>query len=194
MKKLTVLLMLFITISCLAVNRVEYKGDKTLLDISKESEIPVKKWIQYLEISNETPSSITLNELKLNQKKMDIAFDEYVEHQTSFYAGVVIVGMLIVFASLIITGLIISQLEHFSKKKPKQGKMKTVKTSAGKVTGPVEHLSSNAIVAAITAIYLHELEVEEQNKLLLTWKRAPLSVWKTAKFMPNNSFFMANKR
>lgn len=191
MKRIIICAFLLFSIACFAVNKVDYTPQKSLLEISRESEIPVKKWIQYLELPQNTNAETTLSQLKLSQKKLDKAFDLYLENEKTFYAGVVVVGMLIVFTSLIITGMLISQLEHFSKKKSKK---KTVKTSVGKVTGPAEHISSSAIVAAITAVYLHEIEVEEQNKLLLTWKRAPLSVWKTAKLMPNNAVLRNIKR
>lgn len=193
MKKYILFLLLVLSLSCFAIKPVEYKANLNLIELSEKSEIPVKKWIQYLELPQGISSKSTLKELKLNQNKLDNAYKLYEENQSNFYVAMVIVGMLIVFTSLIITGLVISQLEHFSKKKSKK-KTKTVKTKIGKITGQVDHISSNAIVAAITAIYLHELEVEEQNKLLLTWKRAPLSVWKTAKLMPNNNFFNTIKR
>jgi len=72
-------------------------------------------------------------------------------------------------------------------------KKKTVKTSSGKVTASVEHISSNGIVAAITALYLHEAEVEEKNRLHLTWKRQAISLWRATNVVENR-FFENRKR
>ena len=63
--------------------------------------------------------------------------------------------------------------------------MKSVKSSIGKITAPVDHISSNAIVAVITAMYLHEAEVEEQNRLHLTWSRSQLSLWRASNVFEN---------
>ena len=124
---------------------------------------------------------------------MEKAQKDYDDNLVPFYTGVVIVGMSIVFVSLMLTGLIISQLKNLGNKPKKKVNKASVKTSAGTVTGPVDHLSSNAVVAAITAIYLHEMDVEEQNKMLLTWKRAPLSMWKASSIMPNNEYYQAKR-
>jgi len=185
-----IMLTLCIGIACAAVS---FPPETSLWELSQKTEIPVKKYILYLELSDNVDINASLETLKITDKDIEKAQTAYKENLIPFYSGVVMVGMAIVFASLIITGLVIAQLKRISNKPKKKVKTATVKTSAGKVTGPADHLSSNAVVAAITAIYLHELEVEEQNKMLLTWKRAPLSMWKASNIMPNNEYFQAKR-
>jgi hypothetical protein len=52
-------------------------------------------------------------------------------------------------------------------------------------------MSDYALAAVVAAIFLHEEEVEEENKLLLTWKRASTNMWKASRSMSNDIFFNA---
>lgn len=188
-------IVILILLACFSVvwADVDYSAESNLLELSAKTNIPVKKYLQYLELPADTDLHTTLAELKVGAKDLEKAQKDYDENLIPFYSGVVIVGMSIVFVSLMLTGLIISQLKNLGNKPKKKVKKASVKTSAGTVTGPVDHLSSNAVVAAITAIYLHEMDVEEQNKMLLTWKRAPLSMWKASSIMPNNEYYQAKR-
>jgi len=97
--------------------------------------------------------------------------------------------MLIVFASLLIIGFIIDRMKSLKNLDKKKKASLPVRAKITAVNGVKP--SSNDIIAAITTVYLHELEAEEQRKLMLTWKRASLSLWNaSAKInMPNRVFF-----
>jgi len=193
MKNIGIVILILLASFAMVWADVDYSAESTLLELSANTNIPVKKYIQYLELPADTDLHTSLAELKIGAKDLEKAQKAYDENLIPFYTGVVIVGMSIVFVSLMLTGLIISQLKNLGNKPKKKVKKASVKTSGGTVTGPADHLSNNAVVAAITAIYLHEMDVEEQNKMLLTWKRAPLSMWKASNIMPNNEYFQAKR-
>ncbi len=193
MKNIGIVLFILIIGSGLICSEVEFSSEDTLLELSIKTEIPVRKYIQHLEIAPNTDINVSLHELNITKADIEKARKAYDNNLLPFYSGVVLVGMAIVFVSLIFTGFVIHLLKYVSNRPKRKVKKKSMKTSAGTVTGPVEHLSSNAVIAAITAIYLHEMEVEEQNKMLLTWKRASRSMWKTGNAMPNNEYFQAKR-
>ena len=142
--------------------------------------------MQYLDLYDSTDQTKTLAELQISEIQLKLALEKYDSNKNVFYGGIALVGMSIVFLSLIIVGFCISGLKYLDhKKKPK---LKTVQTSVGKISAHPEHISSNAIVAAITALYLHEAEVEEKNRLILTWKRSRLSMWSATNMMENKYF------
>ncbi|MDO9577914.1 MAG: OadG family protein [Candidatus Cloacimonadales bacterium] len=170
--------------------KTELSLDATLHQVSKQTDIPLKKIRQYLDLDDSADLTKTLAELQISEMQLNFAVEEYNSNKHAFYGGIALVGMSIVFLSLIIVGFFIYSLQHLNhKKKPI---LKTVQTSVGKISASTEHISSNAIVAAIAAIYLHEAEVEEKNRLNLTWTRSQLSMWSSANMMENR--FFDNKR
>ncbi len=191
MKKIVIAFMMLAVSICLA-ERTEFDlpGDTTILEISELTDVPVKKLIQYLKLEREIDINATMDELDFTNASLNRALTEYDNNAVPFYRGIVLVGMSIVFLSLIIIGFFIGFLQHT---RIKLTKKKTVKTSSGKVTASVEHISSNGIVAAITALYLHEAEVEEKNRLHLTWKRQAISLWRATNVVENR-FFENRKR
>lgn len=138
-----------------------------------------------LELHDPTNPQQTLAELQISADHLEKALEQYQISKKSYYSGIVLVGMSIVFLSLIIVGFGIHSLQHI-------GQKKTVHTRIGAITAAPEHISSNAIVAVITAIHLHEADVEEKNRLLLTWKRSQLSMWSAANLV--ESRFIGNRR
>ena len=73
-------------------------------------------------------------------------------------------------------------LQHIGEPK-KKGK---VITSMGTVTATQKHINSNGVVAAITAMFLHD--AEEEDRIDLTWKRQTISMWKAAGMAENRVF------
>jgi hypothetical protein len=175
-----ILFFLLISFSVLTAADIPDFSDQTnLLEISKTLDIPSKKLAEYLNLDSETDSKIPLAELGITNDKIKNAYTAYQEEETVFFGDIVLVGMSIVFISLILVGLIILSLQHLEiKKKPKTSRTANIP----------EHISSNAIVAAITAIYIHEAEVEEQNRLNLTWTRSQLSMWRATNMVENRFF------
>ncbi len=155
-------------------NDFEFNSEMTLKEVAKQANIPVKKLAFYLELELKEYNAV-LHELDVTEAELKQAISSYNENKKFFFSGIVFVGMGIVFISLMIVGSIIHLLRLIGKKK--QVEKVTVHTSAGKVSASKFHISSNGVVAAITAIYLHEAEQEEN--INLTWKRQAISLWQT---------------
>ncbi len=183
MKKILLLLFIIFVITCFAdEQKINFQPDTTLQEISAQTNIPVKKIAQYLKLEDQTKHTISILELGISNEDLQKAFAEYQNNKVSFYTGITLVGMSIVFASLLIVGFIINSLQHVGEPKKKT----VVQTSSGKVTAPVDHISSNGIVAAVTAMFLHD--AEERDKIDLTWKRQKISMWQAAGMVENRVF------
>ncbi|MFC1887565.1 OadG family protein [Candidatus Cloacimonadota bacterium] len=199
MKKIYLIILLILPVMILAestiddmISSLSVKMD--LAETASHLEIPVKQLKIYLEIDPGTENTLTLEELHISKKALKTALEKYDNSKQSFYTGIVIVGMLIVFASLLIVGFIIDRLKtlkHLDKKRTKPAADNLKVTAVNGVKS-----SQNDIIAAITAVFLYELETEEESKLLLTWKRASLSMWNvSSKFnMPNWIYFKDVRR
>lgn len=185
MKKILLILVLISITLCVWAKDQKYK------DFADKIEIPLSNFITISdEMIKEDPTFVVENNLDLIKKEFD--------KKKNVYGGlIVVVGMLVVFLSLIVVGWIISMLKHTAeRKKVISAPVKTVSTPIGKVSAPEGDLSTNSIVAVITALHLHVLEVQQQNKINMDWKRAPVSMWKSvskAKF-PNQDHSLQYRR
>ena len=196
MKKYFIILFFIFSVIVFAENSAEknenFSPQTSLIQLSAQTGIPVKKLKNMMNLKSETDNSATLQDLKIDENTVEKMIAEFSEQKHSYYGGIVVIGMLIVFVSLITIGFFIKQLQHlhlWEKWKEKHtGRQKRQFTSKKEIAA---EMSSDAIVAAITAIYLHELEVEQQNRLLLTWKRTPVSMWKAISRAekPNEQYF-----
>lgn len=197
MKKIIVIIMLIAVAFCYATTEVklDLKPNTTFKQISAQTHIPVNKLSDLLEgkYSKET----TLAKSGLEKVDIENAVKKYSETKNRYFGAIVIVGMLIVFMGLVLTGFVISLLKHLNRMdKPKENMTTNGKKPIIKKITPIKgNLSNDSIVAVVTAIYLHELEVDEKNKINLTWKRAPLSMWKSSSVvnLPNRNFFNTRK-
>ncbi len=191
MKKLMIIIFLLVSFFCMAQEqKQENYSEKTLSQLSQETKIPIKKLKTLLEIDIAEPSETKLNDLEISSTQVQKIISEYNSTKRVYFWGIVLAGMIIVFVSLALVGFIINQLKNLHLLEKIFNK-RFVKIPQAKISADKPNLSSNDIVAVITAIYLHELEAEEQSRLLLTWKRTPISMWKAVtKFnMPNRLFF-----
>jgi hypothetical protein len=185
MNKILILFVIVFAVTCFANEReINFTPGTTLLEISAQTNIPVKKITQYLKLENQTEFNISLQELEISTEDLKKAIAEYHKNTKSFYTGIILVGMGIVFVSLLLVGFIINSLQHIGD--PKKKKKSVVQTSVGKVTAPKDYISSNGIFAAITAMLLHD--VEERDKIDITWKRQTISMWKAASMAENRVF------
>lgn len=127
----------------------------------------------------------------------EVAIDPVAVAARTSVGNIVLAGMLIVFLSLIIVASIISLFKHLNKTKTEPRKeddttftkkISSIAQVADKKTVPP--VDQKVLTAIITMIFLHENEVENQSKMLLTMKRAKMSQWKQASktSMPNESF------
>ena len=182
MKIFMFLIIIVLAVFCFAEEKNNFPPATTLLEISVQTNIPVKKIAQYLKMEDQTKFNLSIQELGISNEDVNSAIAEYNANKKSFYTGIILVGMGIVFASLLLVGFIISLLQHLGEPKKKT----KVITSVGTVTAPKEHINSNGVVAAITAILLHD--AEEDDRIDLTWKRQTISMWKAAGMAENRVF------
>ncbi|MCF7913153.1 MAG: OadG family protein [Candidatus Cloacimonetes bacterium] len=179
--KIFLTLVLLIIAGTLLMAKPTLNADMTIRQISETSKIPVRKVIEYLQLDNEVDVNTPLKELNINADDLQKMVAAYKSQQNKYYLGIVIVGMGTVFASLFLVALIIAQLRHLDKKKSLTQILPAFSSS-----GLQSDQEDDIVAAIITTIYLYELEVEESNKLLLTWRRAPLSMWKASNYIPMN--------
>ncbi len=185
MKKVIFLFIIFFTVTCFAKEqKFNFAPSTTLLEISERTDVPVKKITQYLKLDDQTKFNDTMQKLRISNEDLEKAIAEYHVNKNPFYTSIVLIGMSIVFVSLLLVGLIINSLQHIGE--PKKIKKTSVQTSSGKVSAPKEYISSNGVVAAITAMFLHD--AEEKDKINLTWKRQSISMWKAAGMVENRVF------
>lgn len=182
MKNFLILLMLIIAVWSFAAEDSKFPSNSTLQQISVQTNIPVKKIAQYLKLEDQTKYDLSIQELGLSNQDIQNAIKEYNTNKNSFFTGIALVGMGIVFTSLLLIGFIINSLQHIGERKKKE----KISTPVGTVTAPLKHISSNGIVAAITAMLMHD--EEERNKIELTWKRRSISMWKAAGMVENRVF------
>jgi len=112
--------------------------------------------------------------------------------------NIVFAGMIVVFASLVLVALVIDLLKHLQKKDKKQtkGEKETDFTKKIISISPIQQKTSTSPLdqkietAIVITIFLHENEVENHSKMLLTMKRAKISQWQQSSKleMPNANF------
>jgi len=192
MKKYFIILFVIFSVVIFAENSTEknenFSPQTSLIQLSAQTGIPVKKLKNIMNLKSETDNSATLQDLKIDENTVEKTIAEFSKQKHSYYSGIVVIGMLIVFVSLITIGFVIKQLQHLHLWE--KWKKKRQFTSKREITAETE-MGGDAIVAAITAIYFHEREVEQQNRLLLTWKRTPVNMWKAISRAekPNELYF-----
>lgn len=139
---------------------------------------------------------ISLSGLNIKPTTVAEKFNTFTDKTMDYGYSITVVGILVVFFSLLLISILISQFQHIAKTKDIKGKKSskattsTVKTPVGKVTGPTSAISSNAIVAVIAALHKHKLSVEERVKIQMTFSRTPVNMWgASAKMnMPNSLY------
>jgi Na+-transporting methylmalonyl-CoA/oxaloacetate decarboxylase gamma subunit len=173
-----------------------YTPETTLAEVSTQTGIPVVNLINYLELPADTDRTKTLSELGVTGERIEEARSHFSDKVWGFSWNIVLVGMIVIFVSLSLTGFFINLLSRIVKlserertkaatKKKKSGEQETKRVKIKDIKS--RDTGYNAIVAAITALHFHLQEAEELSKMTLAWKREPVSVWKTSgKFdMPN---------
>lgn len=165
-----------------------YNERSTLSEVSATLNMPIQKlklMLGYDDPLNKYPDRMSLQALEIDLDTIREISIDFNDNITGYAGSVMMVGMLVVFSALILISLIIGQLVHINKKK-KSPKTITL-NPAGKVKAAPKTISSNVIVAAITALHLHKMDLEERRKMVLTFRRTPTNQWKASAVlaMPN---------
>jgi hypothetical protein len=171
-----------------------YQSSWTLQEFAETNQVPPRKISTALGKDFDTKASATLSELGVTMGDAEEALGEYRKGELGFLRNIAEIGMLIVFLSLIVVAVLISLLRHLHIFEKKASGVEAEKKAVRSIVGTIRSsgdMSDYALAAVVAAIFLHEEEVEEENKLLLTWKRASTNMWKASRSMPNDTFFNA---
>jgi hypothetical protein len=169
-----------------------YQSSWTLREFAEANHVPPRKIASALGEDFDTQAAVALSELDVARADAKRALEKYREVELRFVGNIAEIGMLIVFMSLIVVAVLIGLLRHLHIFEKKSNGREPEKRSVRSIIGTISSsgdMSDYALAAVVAAIFLHEEEVEEENKLLLTWKRASTNMWKASRSMPNDTFF-----
>lgn len=165
-----------------------YNELSTLAEVAATLSIPIKKLKAMLGNDNPLDKSwdtLSLQALGIELDTIKEVQQDYQENIISYGGSVLLVGMLVVFSALILTSLVIRQLVHLNAK-TKAAPTLTF-SSSGQLKSAPKTMNSNVIVAAVTALHIHKMEIEERRKMVLTFRRTPTNQWRASAVlrMPN---------
>ena len=165
-----------------------YNELSTIAEIAALKNIPIKKLKSML--GDKKPLEKAWDNRSVQALGFTLDEVQKVEKQFNdnllLYTGnLTLVGMLVVFAALLITSIIISQMVHLNReKKPKAA----IKLAAdGTVKSAPKDISRDVIVAAIAALHIYKEEIEAERRMVLTFRRTPTNQWRASGVlsMPN---------
>lgn len=131
----------------------------------------------------------SLQSLNLSPERLMEIKDEFEQDRVPYGFSLTLVGMLVVFSALLITSIVIAQLRHLQAEKKKD--LPVIKVSAtGKVIKAPSGVSSDIIVAAVSALYIYEYTIKERRRIQLTFNRSKTNQWRSSAIlsMPNREF------
>jgi hypothetical protein len=168
----------------------------TLNEVSAKLSFPIKKLKTVLKL--EDPLSrkwdeASLQALDITPQQIEKIRQDFDGKRIAYGASVTLVGMLTVFMALLVTSIVIRQLIHLNRP-PKTPKADLKISSGGKVLAASATLNRNVIVAAITALHIHQQSIEDRRRMALTFRRTPTNQWRASAVlsMPNRE--MSAKR
>jgi hypothetical protein len=174
-----------------------FRSDWSIVELAEAQKVPLRKLAEVFGKSLDVAENRTLRQLGISEEQAEKALSRYRAGEKNLVANMVLVGMAIVFGSLVLVAFLISLLRHLHIFRRPMLRSDSDASSVGTVIGTIissGDLSDYSIAAVVTAVFLHETEVEAENKLLLTWRRAPMSRWKTVDLMPNSQFITRRGR
>lgn len=165
-----------------------YNELNSLSEVAATLNIPLKKFKAILGNADPLDKSwdnLSLQALGIELETVKAVNEEFKDNLNSYGGSVLLVGMLVVFSALILTSLIISQLVHLNREKKTRGVIKL--SASGQLKSAPGTTSSNVIVALVTALHMHKMDIEERRKMVLTFRRTPTNQWRASAVlsMPN---------
>lgn len=165
-----------------------YNELSTVSEISASLSMPMKKLKAML--GNKDPldkswDNRSIQALNISPQRIKDIHDEFTQDVLIYGASVTLVGMLVVFSALLLTSIVIRQLVHLNRAEQSTPVIKL--GSEGKLKAAPKNLSRNVIVAAITALHIHQQEIEDKRRMVLTFRRTPTNQWRASAVlsMPN---------
>lgn len=170
----------------------------TISEIAASLNMPVKKLKAML--GNDDPLDKSWDHMSIQALGIDLdtvaaAQESFSKDIVLYGSSVTLVGMLVVFSALVLTSLIISQLVHLNRER-NSTRIITL-SSDRKLKKSSKNVSRNVIAAAITVLHIHEMELEERRKMVLTFRRTPTNQWRASAVlsMPNREMkFLRRQR
>lgn len=175
-----------------------FDEQSSIKEISSTLSFPIKKLKTLLGLPNPLETSwddYSLQALDISVERMQEIYQEFLLDSNRYGATITAVGMLVVFLALLITSLVISQLIYLNREKKAPEKAEVPHKQKEKANIPKEKLDRNAIIAAITALHLHKMEMEERRKMALTFRRTPTNQWRASAVlsMPNREMYQLRR-
>ena len=179
----------------LAQETIQYgfNTTSTLEFISSKYSVPIKKLKLLLKLDSNDPSLNTrsIQALEIAPDSVQAALLEFKETLSQTGGNIVLVGILVVFSSLLITSLVIMQLRHLNiltQEKPSKADLRINKS--GKLLSAKPHVSPNEIAAVIAVVHIFQFQLEERRRLSLTFNREKANFWRADGLyaMPNRHF------
>jgi hypothetical protein len=190
----------------------QYKNSRSLRDVAEDTAYPIKKLRNIMGADiPKTGYDKPLAEFGISPQQVNRAIARYEAGESDFLWSITATGMIIVFIALIITGLVVALLEYFHRldiqqrlRRKSMAESEPVREAASEVKRRRRQASLRAaskkipaddgldaptVAAIAAAIRLHESSLEEANRILATWTKASVSVWKTSRRMPNLRYF-----
>jgi hypothetical protein len=172
-----------------------FNENSTLEQISDLYSIPLKKLKAMLKLDTRDRSLNNRSLLSLNIPLDEIRRIRIDFNHNIFKIGgsIVIVGMLVVFSSLLVTFIVISQLRHINL--ADKGKPDLKINSRGIVISTDGTVLSDELVAVVTALQIYIRHLEERRRIALTFHRANINFWHAAGLsdMPNRNYDCSKK-
>ncbi len=169
----------------------EYRSSWTVHEFASSQKIPVKKLCAALDLDLPSLDGPSLSSLGIDEETAAKAIREYRSSENRLVRSIILVGMGIVFTSLIVVAFLVSLLRYlqfFERRSKSNGTSRSVPSVVGTITSTGD-MSDYSIAAVVATIFLHEEEVDAENRLLLTWRRSTGSAWRTGGLMPNSAYF-----
>ncbi len=169
-------------------------------EISERESIPIKKLRELVGLKSldKSKDHTSLQVLGVDPAHLDSLITDFHEQSVPYGLSLTLVGMLIVFGALLVTSIVVNQLQIVNKQPKAKSKAETVSTSKedkGKpVPAPKMH-DRNAVAAAIMALHIYETGIKEKKRLMLTFKRTPTNQWRASQVleMPNRQLFRSRR-
>jgi len=173
--------------------RYGFNNSSTLEFISAKFFVPVKKLksLLALDSNDQSLNKRSIQSLEITPDKVQRVVSEFNDTLSTTGGNIIIVGMLVVFLSLLITSAVIMQLRHvnlLTRERPARTDIHI--TNFGKLLSIHPSAANNDIVAVITALHLFRYQLEERRRLNLTFHREKANFWRADGLysMPNRDF------
>ena len=174
-------------------------------DICKSLDMPINQIASRtdkIDFSEKSFKNYTLSDVGLDIDDIETMLKDFEKNKLNFISILVILGISITFVALLITCIVINQLAHLSKIDDKSDLISEKKKTDNSIAitqikkEQSEVLDELSIAAVIATIHRVKMDTVQESKILLTWRRANINMWRaTGKTeTPSQKFQLLKKR